>query len=170
MNTTFHARAAALALAAALAAGAPAHAEALPVEPAASAAAAKRSAKRKATTPRFPGPVQVGTASYYGRKFFGRRMADGTPMRPDSDNAASRTLPLGTTALVTNLRNGRTAVVTIRDRGPFVAGRIIDVSPSTARQLGFVEAGLARVEVVPVSAPLAGVTTRVALAERLGEE
>ncbi len=78
----------------------------------------------------------VGYASYYAQKFSGRKMADGTPMRPESDNAASLSLPLGSKALVTNLRNGRTALVTIRDRGPFVKGRIIDVSPSTAKMLG----------------------------------
>lgn len=77
-------------------------------------------------------------------------MADGTPMRPESNNAASRTLPLGSKALVTNLRNGRTAVVTIRDRGPFIKGRIIDVSPSTALSLGMVAAGVVRVAVVPL--------------------
>ena len=91
----------------------------------------------------------MGYASYYARKFIGRLMADGTPMKPESDNAASLTLPLGSKALVTNLKNGRTAVVTIRDRGPFVKGRIIDVSPSTANVLGMVNTGVAQVSVVP---------------------
>ncbi|WP_418314758.1 septal ring lytic transglycosylase RlpA family protein [Piscinibacter sakaiensis] len=89
----------------------------------------------------------VGYASFYAQRFSGRTMADGTPMRPDSDNAASLTLPLGSKALVTNLRNGRSAVVTIRDRGPYVKGRIIDVSPSTARSLGMVNAGVVKVAV-----------------------
>lgn len=92
----------------------------------------------------------VGFASYYARKFSGRTMADGTPMRPESDNAASLSLPLGSKALVTNLRNGRTAVVTIRDRGPFIKGRIIDVSPSTAKLLGILKVGVAKVAVVPL--------------------
>lgn len=90
---------------------------------------------------------RVGFASFYANKFSGRTMADGTPMRPESDNAASLTLPLGSKALVKNLRNGRTAVVTIRDRGPYIKGRIIDVSPSTARMLGMVHAGVVKVKV-----------------------
>ena len=63
-------------------------------------------------------------------------MADGTPMHLSADNAASRTLPLGTTAIVTNLETGLTAHVTIRDRGPYVDGRLIDLSPATARKIG----------------------------------
>ncbi len=98
-------------------------------------------------------------ASYYARRFAGRRMADGTPMRPESDNAASRVLPLGSMARVTNLQNGRSAVVTIRDRGPHVRGRIIDLSPRTALQLGFLRAGVARVEVTPLTAAQAGAGT-----------
>jgi rare lipoprotein A len=63
-------------------------------------------------------------------------MADGTPMHLDSNNAASLTLPLGATARVTDLKTGRSAVVVIRDRGPYVKGRIIDLSPATARRIG----------------------------------
>ncbi len=96
---------------------------------------------------------RIGVASYYARKFAGRRMADGTRMRLDSDNAASRSLPLGTRAMVTNLVNGKTVFVTIRDRGPFMKGRIIDLSPHSARSLGFIHAGLTQVAVVPVSLP-----------------
>lgn len=103
------------------------------------------------------GAKRVGMASFYAHRLAGRRMADGTPMRPESDNAASLTLPLGTTAMVTNLRNGRTALVTIRDRGPYAGrGRIIDLSPATARQLGMITAGVARVEVQPVVVPKPG--------------
>ena len=82
-------------------------------------------------------------------------MADGTRLHRDSDSAASRTLPFGTVARVTNLGNGRSAVVTIRDRGPHGRGRIIDVSPATARQLGMVKSGTARVEVVVLRQPAA---------------
>jgi rare lipoprotein A len=92
-------------------------------------------------------------ASYYADFFAGRKMANGEPMRPQSNNAASRTLPLGTTAIVTNLENGRSAEVEIKDRGPYVVGRIIDVSPGTARELGMLEDGVVRVEVVPLSVP-----------------
>ena len=81
-------------------------------------------------------------------------MADGTPMQPEGDNAASTTLPLGTRALVTNLETGRTAKVTIRDRGPYVKGRIVDLSPSTARKIGIDrKEGVAKVEVVPIEVP-----------------
>lgn len=100
------------------------------------------------------GRKQVGKASYYAPKFAGRTMADGTRMDPRDDNAASKTLPLGTTARVTNLENGRSASVTIQDRGPYVAGRIIDLSPSTAQQIGVTrQEGIAPVEVAPVAVP-----------------
>jgi len=104
-----------------------------------------------------PGAVphrQVGKASFYARRFAGRKMANGRPMDPNDDNAASRTLPLGTKARVTNLDTGRSAVVTIEDRGPYVAGRIVDLSPSTAQKIGLSEKqGLAPVEVLPLQVP-----------------
>ena len=107
------------------------------------------------------GRKQVGQASFYAPKFAGRKMADGTPMDPRGDNAASKTLPLGTTARVTNLETGRSAVVTIQDRGPFVEGRIVDLSPATAEQIGLSkEEGLAQVEVTPLRLPEAGVASR----------
>jgi len=100
------------------------------------------------------GGKQVGKASYYADKFTGRKMADGRRMDPQDDNAASKTLPLGTTAKVTNLETGRSAVVTIQDRGPYVKGRIVDLSPATARQIGISrQDGVAQVEVVPLSIP-----------------
>ena len=102
------------------------------------------------------GKKQVGKASFYADKFTGRKMADGTRMDPRDDNAASKTLPLGTTARVTNLETGRSAVVTIQDRGPYVKGRIVDLSPATAREIGISrEDGLAQVEVTPLSIPQA---------------
>ena len=83
-------------------------------------------------------------------------MADGTIMQPQSDNAASKTLPLGTTAKVTNLETGQSAVVTIRDRGPYIRGRIVDLSPSTAKEIGIDrKKGVAKVEVAPIAVPLA---------------
>ena len=82
-------------------------------------------------------------------------MADGTPMRLYSSNAASLTLPLGSTARITNLDTGRSAVVTIRDRGPYVKGRIVDLSPATAREIGLArKQGLATVRVTPLTIPL----------------
>ena len=101
------------------------------------------------------GRKQVGKASFYARKFAGRKMANGNRMRPHGNNAASKTLPLGTTAKVTNRETGQSAVVTIEDRGPYVAGRIIDLSPATAEEIGLSrEQGVAAVEVAPIAVPL----------------
>lgn len=101
------------------------------------------------------GHKRFGKASIYAPMFAGRKMADGTRMRPTSNNAASRTLPLGTTAKVTNLETGKTAVVTIHDRGPYVAGRIVDLSPATARDIGLDRrTGVTRVEVAPIAIPM----------------
>jgi len=100
------------------------------------------------------GDKQVGKASFYSRKFAGRKMADGTPMQPRDDNAASKSLPLGTRAKVTNLETGQSTAVTIRDRGPHVRGRIVDLSPGTAEEIGLTrKQGVARVEVAPITVP-----------------
>lgn len=96
---------------------------------------------------------QRGKASYYGRKFNGRRMANGERFDPNSNSAAHRTLPLGTKAEVTNLENGRRETVEIEDRGPYVRDRVIDVSPRTAERLGMKEEGTAPVRVTPVEVP-----------------
>jgi len=101
------------------------------------------------------GRKRFGKASIYAQMFAGRKMADGTRMRPTSNNAASRTLPLGTTAKVTNLETGKTAIVTIHDRGPYVVGRIVDLSPATARDIGLDRrTGVTRVEVAPIVIPM----------------
>ena len=101
------------------------------------------------------GAQRVGKASFYAAFFAGRKMADGNTMDPHANNAASRTLPLGTTAKVTNLETGRSAVVTIQDRGPYVDGRIVDLSPATARQIGISKRqGIARVAVTPIAVPM----------------
>ena len=103
---------------------------------------------------------QVGKASFYADRFAGRKMANGKPMDPNDSNAASRTLPLGTKARVTNLDTGRSAVVTIEDRGPYVDGRIVDLSPATAQQIGLQKKqGVAPVEVVPLQVPSQTVAT-----------
>jgi rare lipoprotein A len=101
------------------------------------------------------GRRRTGKASFYAKSFAGRKMADGSPMEPTGNNAASRTLPLGTTARVTNLETGKAAIVTIRDRGPYVAGRIVDLSPATAREIGLKpRTGVTRVAVSPITVPL----------------
>lgn len=92
-------------------------------------------------------PYQVGTASWYGDYFQGKETASGEPYDMRDFTAAHPTLPLGTFVKVTNLRNGRTVVVRINDRGPVVDGRIIDVSYNAARALGFKERGLQKVRV-----------------------
>jgi rare lipoprotein A len=108
------------------------------------------------------GRKRFGKASIYAQMFAGRKMADGTRMRPASNNAASRTLPLGTTAKVTNLETGKTAVVTIHDRGPYVAGRIVDLSPATARDIGLDRrTGVTRVEVAPIVIPMPNGNTKL---------
>ena len=140
-----------------IAAAASPHAARAANEIAAQAASAKpaaaKPAKRHALD--LSGRKRVGTASFYASKFAGRKMADGTPMDPHGANAASKTLPLGTTAKVTNLETGQSAVVTIQDRGPYVKGRIVDLSPSTAQKIGITrDEGVAKVEVAPIAVPL----------------
>jgi rare lipoprotein A len=97
--------------------------------------------------------VQRGRASFYANHFHGKRMANGERFNRNANNAASRTLPLGTEARVKNLENGRTATVTIQDRGPFKKGRVLDVSPRTATLLGMREEGVAMVEITPIRIP-----------------
>lgn len=105
--------------------------------------------------PDLTGRKRVGIASFYARSFDGRTMANGAPMNPRANNAASRTLPLGTTAKVTNLETGKSAVVRIEDRGPYVKGRIVDLSPHTARKIGITRRkGISRVVVAPIVVPL----------------
>lgn len=86
-----------------------------------------------------------GTASWYGADFHGRRAADGSRYNMYELTAAHPTLEFGTRLLVTNLGNGHTVKVTVTDRGPFVDGRIIDLSFAAAQQLGMLGSGTARV-------------------------
>ena len=99
------------------------------------------------------GKARRGKASYYARKFHGRKMADGTRMNPNANVAASKTLPLGTKAEIVNLESGKKAVVEIRDRGPYVKDRIVDVTPSVADKLDMKEDGVAPVVVKPIEVP-----------------
>lgn len=106
---------------------------------------------------------EVGKASFYASRYGGRTMSNGKPMNLDGDNAASLTLPLGTRAEVKNLANGQTAVVSIEDRGPYVRGRIIDLSPRTARSIGITaRQGLAWVQVTPLAIPRATAAIKTA--------
>jgi rare lipoprotein A len=105
--------------------------------------------------PDLSGRARTGVASFYADRFAGRKMADGNRMDPHGNNAASRTLPLGTVAKVTNLATHKSAVVTIQDRGPYAKGRIVDLSPTTARKIGITrKLGVGKVRVTPLVVPL----------------
>jgi rare lipoprotein A len=93
-----------------------------------------------------PAVAQSGIASIYA--YSGEKTASGQRADPGGFTAAHRTLPFGTKVKVTNKRNGRSVTVRINDRGPFVRGRIIDLTPAAARALGF--SGLAPVEVTTI--------------------
>ncbi|MBK0382798.1 septal ring lytic transglycosylase RlpA family protein [Pedobacter sp. SD-b] len=90
---------------------------------------------------------QTGKASYYADKFNGRRTASGEKFRSSKLTAAHKTLPFGTKVKVTNLRNHRSVKVKINDRGPFVAGRIIDLSKKAARKIGIDKEGVGNVKI-----------------------
>lgn len=91
-----------------------------------------------------------GLASWYGRKFHGRRTSSGEPFSMYELTAAHRTLPIPTYVRVTNLENGRQTLVRVNDRGPFHADRILDLSYAAAVKLGFAERGTARVRIETV--------------------
>ncbi len=115
---------------------------------------ARDAERHKSHLPDFSAKKRMGKASFYANQFAGKRMADGAPMDPHGINAASKTLPLGTTAKVTNLETGQSAVVKIQDRGPYVPGRIVDLSPATARRIGITRRkGVAKVVVAPIAVP-----------------
>jgi len=88
-----------------------------------------------------------GVASYYADKFVGRTTANGDKYKHNKLTAAHKTLPFGTKVKVTNLNNKKTVVVVINDRGPFVKGRIIDLSKSAAKKLDFINAGITKVRI-----------------------
>ena len=99
------------------------------------------------TKPRSPSRVQIGLASWYGRRWQGRPTASGERYDRHQPTAAHRTAPLGTQAVVTNLANGHTVRVRINDRGPHKRHRILDLSYEAARRLDMVRTGAARVKV-----------------------
>ena len=91
--------------------------------------------------------TETGKGSYYADKFEGRPTASGEKFDQGKMTAAHRTLPFGTKVKVTNVANGRSVTVTVNDRGPFAAGRIIDVSKKAAKKLDMVDAGVANVKI-----------------------
>lgn len=98
------------------------------------------------------GYVERGLASWYGHPFHGRKTANGETYDMYGNTAAHKTLPMDTILSVKNLENGRSTVVRINDRGPFVDERIIDLSHTKARELGIINHGTARVEIVALAA------------------
>ena len=136
-----------------------AHAAVPPPDSPAAKAEAQKLDQLPAVVPRGKAPIdhsgrrQKGRASYYSQKFAHRKMADGKRMDPHADMAASKSLPLGTTAKVTNLQNGRTATVRVEDRGPYIDGRVVDVTPKVAADLGLKKPGVVPVEVRPIAVP-----------------
>jgi rare lipoprotein A len=89
-----------------------------------------------------PALAQCGKASWYAEQ---GRTASGERMRPDARTAAHRSLPFGTLVRVENMRNGRAVIVRINDRGPFIKGRVIDLSRGAANEIGMIGAGTASV-------------------------
>ncbi len=100
-------------------------------------------------TPKHEG-IQRGLASWYGKRFRGRRTASGERFDPKQLTAAHRTLPLGSQAKVTCAKTGKSVIVTINDRGPYSPHRVIDLSREAAKKLGIIATGVALVEVEPV--------------------
>ncbi len=91
--------------------------------------------------------VQIGIASYYGSKFHKKRTANGEIFNMYKVSAAHKTYPLGTKVKVTNMKNGKSIKLTINDRGPYVKGRIIDLSYKAARKIDFVNQGTTKVRI-----------------------
>lgn len=105
--------------------------------------------------------VVTGPASWYGPGFNGKKTASGDIFDDGKMTAAHKTIPLGTKAKVTNLSNGRSVHVEINDRGPYVEGRILDLSQAAARALGMIERGVAQVRIEPLDEKeIAAIETR----------
>jgi len=120
------------------------------------AGAALELGRGESTAPRMSlrepvGSIEIGVASWYGHPYHGRKAANGEKYDMNRLTAAHRLLPFGTRVRVSSLRNARMVEVRITDRGPFVEGRLIDLSRAAARVLGFQRAGLERVRVEVLS-------------------
>jgi len=100
-----------------------------------------------ANTKRWIGHTETGQASYYNQKYHGRKTASGERMDQGAKTAAHRTLPFGSRVKVTHAKTGKSVVVRINDRGPFVRGRVIDLSKSAFKAIGDLEAGLIPVKI-----------------------
>jgi rare lipoprotein A len=96
---------------------------------------------------------KVGIASWYGKRFHGRKTASGKNFNMYNNTAAHRNLPLGTKVRVVNLKNGKDIIVDIIDRGPYIKGRIIDLSYAAAESIGMIKVGIEKVKVEVISLP-----------------
>lgn len=94
-----------------------------------------------------PGYDATGTASFYGNAHHGNQTANGEHFNMNALSAAHTTLPLPSCVMVTNLKNNKSVILRVNDRGPFIKGRIIDVSYAAAKELDFIGAGLTEVRV-----------------------
>ena len=97
-----------------------------------------------------PTSEMTGVCSYYARMHNGHTTAGGEKFDSNAMTAAHRTLPMGTKLKVTNLSNGKSVVVKVNDRGPFVKGRLLSVTRRAAQELGFVKQGVTKVKMEPV--------------------
>jgi len=95
--------------------------------------------------------AKAKVASYYGDKFAGKPTASGVPFDPGKLTAAHKTLPFGTKVQVRNLKNDKTVIVEINDRGPYIHGREIDLSYAAAMQIAMIDDGVAKVELTILS-------------------
>lgn len=107
------------------------------------------------------GYIDTGIASWYGSYFHGKRTSNGERYDMHADTAAHKTLPMNTMLLVRNLENGRETVVRINDRGPFVRGRILDLSYGSAKKLGIIKKGTAKVRITAMAPSQNGVYASV---------
>jgi len=106
------------------------------------------------TLPTATGWSETGMASWYGAPYHNRRSSNGEIYNMRAMTAAHRTLPLGSVVKVTNLKTGDAVVVRITDRGPFVNGRVVDLSQAAAEKIGLIKTGVAQVKVELVNAPV----------------
>ena len=122
----------------------------------------------RSAPPSPPRSGETGLASWYGKPYHGRAAANGEIYDMETMVAAHRTLPFGTEVRVVDLDNGKTVDVRIIDRGPFVAGRIIDLSHAAAEAIDMIGPGLARVRLDILSAPTAALTEPAVYAVQVG--
>ena len=99
------------------------------------------------------GDTLTGVASYYADRFHGRKTASGERFDQSALTAAHKKLPFGSRVLVTDKKSGKSVIVTINDRGPYIKGRVIDLSRKAARELGIIKRGIAKVEIKILTVP-----------------